>query len=103
MDEDSQEDKADTKRKRSQKNRKAPLTNGENVNVKPKPNTSEIIKPELVIPEINIPTNKPQILRKDGPSPWNGTIEYNNKVFLGAHISAAGFPFFLFHVVSYVI
>lgn len=47
-------------------------------------------KPELVIPEIIIPVDKKIILRKDGPSPWNGTIKYDNKVFLGAHISAAG-------------
>lgn len=47
-------------------------------------------KPEMVIPEIIIPSNKPIIKREDGPSPWNGTVKYDNKIFLGAHISAAG-------------
>ena len=54
-----------------------------------------VSKPELVIPEIVIPVNKIKIPRTDGPSPWNGTIKYDNKVFLGAHISAAGCCFFL--------
>lgn len=51
---------------------------------------SAVPKPEMVIPEIVIPINKPSIKREDGPSPWNGTIKYDNKIFLGAHISAAG-------------
>ena len=48
-------------------------------------------KPELVIPDILIPLNKPKIKRPQSVSPWNGTLEYNNKVYLGAHISAAGY------------
>ncbi|XP_057367462.1 probable endonuclease 4 [Daphnia carinata] len=47
-------------------------------------------KPEMIIPEIVIPINKPSIKREDGPSPWNGTMKFDNKIFLGAHISAAG-------------
>lgn len=47
-------------------------------------------KPELEIPEIIIPAKLEKIPRVDGPSPWNGTISYTNKVYLGAHISAAG-------------
>lgn len=52
--------------------------------------SDSVAKPELAIPEIIIPVNKPQILKKAGPSSWNGTVKYDNKVFLGAHISAAG-------------
>lgn len=47
-------------------------------------------KPELVIPQINIPLKGEIIPRIDGPSPHNGTVQFNNKVYLGAHISAAG-------------
>ena len=55
-------------------------------------------KPELIIPEIVIPVNKPVIKRKNGPSPWNGTIKYENKIFLGAHISAAGLLAFIIYL-----
>ncbi|XP_046450041.1 probable endonuclease 4 isoform X2 [Daphnia pulex] len=51
---------------------------------------NDVPKPEMVIPEIIIPSNKPIIKREVGPSPWNGTVKYDNKIFLGAHISAAG-------------
>lgn len=49
-----------------------------------------ISKPELEIPDIIIPKKMEKIARIDGPSPWNGTISYTNKIYLGAHISAAG-------------
>jgi len=45
---------------------------------------------QLKIPEIIIPRNQDVIPRVEGPSPFNGTICYENRVCLGAHISAAG-------------
>jgi len=53
-------------------------------------------KPELVIPQINIPLKGEIISRIDGPSPHNGTVKFNNKVYLGAHISAAGIQHIIF-------
>ena len=48
-------------------------------------------KPQLNVPEIQIPVKGELIKRIQGPSPWgNGTIHYTNKMYLGAHISTAG-------------
>ena len=47
-------------------------------------------KAELLVPEIVIPSKGEMIIRPTGPSPYNGTIQFANKVYLGAHISAAG-------------
>ena len=57
-------------------------------------------KPELVIPDINIPLKGEIIPKMDGPSPHNGTIQYSNKIFLGAHISAAGIVINIFIAVE---
>lgn len=59
---------------------------GKKISVK----SEAVPKPELVIPQINIPLKGEIIPRIDGPSPHNGTVQFNNKVYLGAHISAAG-------------
>lgn len=73
-----------------QKSEKAPRSKKKGSSVKKEETEGAIPKPELVVPEINIPLKGDIIPRLDGPSPHNGTIQYNNKVYLGAHISAAG-------------
>jgi membrane-bound lytic murein transglycosylase B len=48
-------------------------------------------KPQLKIPEIEIPVKGEIIERPKGPSPWgNGTIKFTDKMYPGAHVSAAG-------------
>ena len=47
-------------------------------------------KMQLPVLDIVVPESGKLVPRCDGPSPWNGTIKYTNKVYLGAHVSAAG-------------
>jgi DNA-binding FrmR family transcriptional regulator len=47
-------------------------------------------KAEFVVADIKIPSKGEVVVRPTGPSPYNGTIQFTNKVYLGAHISAAG-------------
>jgi hypothetical protein len=48
-------------------------------------------KPQLQIPEIEVPVKGEIIERPKGPSPWgNGTIKFTDKMYPGAHVSAAG-------------
>lgn len=88
--------------KDSEGNEKPPKVKKEKVSKFSEKSTTKtaVPKPEMVIPEIVIPINKPSIKREDGPSPFNGTIKYDNKIFLGAHIPAAGD--FLFLSLAYV-
>ena len=48
-------------------------------------------KPQLKIPEIEVPVKGEIIERPKGPSSWgNGTIKFTDKMYPGAHVSAAG-------------
>jgi len=106
--EDSDDDFVKAKApKRSNKKKKAtPKANLSKEEAEEKPNKSKKIsssaaagkapKAELVVPDIKIPSKGEVVARPTGPSPYNGTIQFTNKVYLGAHISAAGkYSFFL--------
>ena len=110
--EDSDDDFVEAKApKRSNKKKKttppkAPAANlsKEEAEEKPKKNkktsssaaAGKAPKAELVVPDIKIPSKGEVVARPTGPSPYNGTIQFTNKVYLGAHISAAGKYSFIF-------
>ena len=56
------------------------------------------VKNQLEIPEIVIPKNTETVPRIEGPSSWNGTVSYTNQIYLGAHISAAGWRTNLYQI-----
>ena len=87
--------------KRSSKKKKVSSTSAdlskEQVEEKPKKNkknsstaAEKAPKAEFVVADIKIPSKGEVVVRPTGPSPYNGTIQFTNKVYLGAHISAAG-------------